>query len=91
LIEEDPLAERRVTVKAAVGLHARPAAVFVKAVNELKTPVTLRKPEGNPVNAGSILAVLTLNVQANDDVILESENEAALDKLVDVIENGLGE
>ena len=85
------MAERRVTVKAAVGLHARPAAVFVKAVNELKTPVTLRKPEGEPVNAGSILAVLTLNVQANDDIILQSEDETALDRLVDVIEHGLGE
>jgi phosphocarrier protein len=50
---------RNATVKAAVGLHARPAALFVRAVLETGLPVTISK-DGRPgVDARSLLEVMT--------------------------------
>lgn len=50
---------RKAIVHAAVGLHARPAAVFVRAVTETGLPVTISK-DGKPgVDARSLLEVMT--------------------------------
>jgi phosphocarrier protein len=46
-------------VQAAIGLHARPAALFVRAVHETGLPVTISK-DGRPrVDARSLLEVMT--------------------------------
>ncbi|MHA7223003.1 HPr family phosphocarrier protein [Arthrobacter sp. RHLT1-20] len=50
---------RKAIVTAAIGLHARPAAVFVRAVTETGLPVTISR-DGNPgVDARSLLEVMT--------------------------------
>lgn len=50
---------RNATVRAAVGLHARSAAVFVRAVTATGLPVTISK-DGKPgVDARSLLEVMT--------------------------------
>jgi phosphocarrier protein HPr len=50
---------RNAVVQAAVGLHARPAAVFVRAVHDTGLPVTISK-DGRPgVDARSLLEVMT--------------------------------
>ena len=41
------MAERTVTVESSHGLHARPAKLFVQAVQEKKIPVTIAV-EGGP-------------------------------------------
>jgi phosphocarrier protein HPr len=86
--------ERRVTVAAPEGLHARPAAVFVKAVTDAGTPVTIARPDaGEPVDARSILAVLSLDVRHGEQVVLRADGagaEAALDRLADLLA-GAGE
>jgi phosphocarrier protein len=43
--------ERIVTVASRVGLHARPAAVFVKAASAAPVPVTIAKEGKDPVSA----------------------------------------
>jgi phosphocarrier protein HPr len=80
--------ERIVTVASRVGLHARPAAVFVKAAGAAAVPVTIAKPGGNPVSARSILAVLGLDVRSGDDVVITAEGTGAddvLDHLADLL------
>ncbi|MGW6710715.1 HPr family phosphocarrier protein, partial [Streptomyces sp. NPDC054956] len=52
------MAERRVNVGWAEGLHARPASIFVRATTASGVPVTISKLGGDPVNAASMLAVL---------------------------------
>lgn len=81
------MSERRVTVASPVGLHARPAAVFVRAVAASGTPVTIRKEDGNPVDASSILAVLSLNVAHGDSVVLSASDDAesTLDSLAELL------
>lgn len=50
---------RTAIVKAPIGLHARPAARFVRAVHATGLPVTISK-DGRPgVDARSLLEVMT--------------------------------
>lgn len=56
------LVERTVTVASRSGLHARPAALFVKAATAQPVPVRLRVGDGPAADARSILAVLALRV-----------------------------
>lgn len=83
--------ERSVVIASPVGLHARPAALFVQAATASGLPVTIRKPGGEPVDARSILGVLTLNAAQGDEVVLAAEGEgaeAALDRLVGLLSSG---
>lgn len=76
---------RTVAVASAVGLHARPAAVFTAAVNDSGLEVTLALAGGEPVDAGSVLEVMTLGVKHGDPVTLSADGDGAdavLDRLV---------
>ncbi|WP_031162490.1 HPr family phosphocarrier protein [Streptosporangium roseum] len=76
------MAERQVTVEAEVGLHARPAATFVQTATKAQLDVTVAKGGGQPVNAKSILAVLSLDVRQGDTVVIKAEGEGA-DEILD--------
>jgi len=83
------MAERRAVVGSRIGLHARPAARFVKAAAKQPVKVTIAKAGAEPVDAASILDVVTLDVHGGEDVILTAEGdgaEQALDELVEVVE-----
>lgn len=84
--------ERRVTIASRVGLHARPAAIFVKAAAEQSAKVTIAKVDGDPVDAASILAVMTLGVEHGDEVVLSAEGDGAQEALAalgDLLERDL--
>ena len=80
--------ERHITVKAKDGLHARPAAIFVKTASDLGAPVMIAIQGKTPVPANSILAVMGLGVRFGDTVTLSSDSEQALDAL-DVLLSGV--
>ncbi len=76
---------RTAAVASAVGLHARPASVLTAAVNDSGLEVTLALDGGEPVDAGSILAVMTLGAKHGDPVTLSADGDGAdavLDRLV---------
>ncbi|MGH8839080.1 MAG: HPr family phosphocarrier protein [Jiangellaceae bacterium] len=84
--------ERTAIVASTVGLHARPAAVFVKAAGEQPAKVRIRKGDGEPVDAASILSIMTLGVEHGDEVVLSAEGDgadASLDALVTLLERDL--
>lgn len=84
--------ERTVVVGSEVGLHARPAALFVQAAAAQPVPVTIAKPGGQPVDARSILSVLTLDVRGGDKVVLSAEGDGAeevLDELAALVSRDL--
>ncbi|MGH8775407.1 MAG: HPr family phosphocarrier protein [Jiangellaceae bacterium] len=86
------MAERTVVVASKVGLHARPAALFVRAAAEQSTSVRIRRGDGAPVDAASILAIMTLGVEHGDEVVLEAEGDGAdesLDTLVALLQRDL--
>jgi phosphocarrier protein len=81
--------ERRAVVGSKIGLHARPAARFVKAAAKLPVAVTVAKEGKAPVSAASIIEVLALDVRGGEEVVLAAEGdgaEQALDELVAMVE-----
>ena len=83
---------RTVTVASSVGLHARPAALLASAVNDSGLDVTVALPDGDPVDAGSILEVMTLGAAHGDTVTLAAEGDGAdavLDSLVELLSRDL--
>jgi phosphocarrier protein HPr len=81
-VKEQVVAHRNVVIASKVGLHARPAALFTRAATAGGLQVTIRKGDGAPVSAASILSVLTLNVGCGDEVVLEAEGDGA-ERLLD--------
>jgi phosphocarrier protein len=76
--------ERRITVTSPVGLHARPASLFAQAAGGAAT-VTVSKPGGRPVNAKSILSLLSLDIRGGQEIVVQADGdnaEAVLEELV---------
>jgi phosphocarrier protein HPr len=73
--------EVTVTVGSSVGLHARPASLFVQAAARQPVPVTIAKSGGDAVDARSILLVLGLDARGGDQVVLSAEGDGADDAL----------
>ena len=66
-----------------LGLHARPAAEFVRAVHKFKCEVTICK-DGETFSGGSILEVLSANLDCGARIAIEAigpDAEPALTKL----------
>ena len=78
-----------VTVGSSVGLHARPADIISKAAAALDTDVTINKPDGNPVDAGSALMIMTLGAGCGDDVVVTSDDEAAMQRIASLVAQDL--
>src|SRR5438874_11479416 len=75
--------EREVTVLNKLGLHARPAAEFVRAARAFKSTIKIRK-NGEEYSASSILDVLSANCDFGSVMILVadgSDAEQALERL----------
>jgi phosphocarrier protein len=70
--------ERHVEVGSSSGLHARPAADFVRAAAAYPHKITIGRPDGPAVDAGSILSVLGLHVGSGEAVVLSAEDPAAV-------------
>ncbi|WP_432484885.1 HPr family phosphocarrier protein [Kineococcus esterisolvens] len=80
---------RTAVVGSRVGLHARPASLFVQAVVATGLPVTIAKGEGAAVDARSILMVMGLGAQHGESVTLAADGEGAeqaLEQLARLVE-----
>lgn len=85
--------EREFTINNKTGLHARPAAIFVETADRFVSEVELVF-DGINVNAKSIIGVLSLGIGNGDKAILRisgSDEEEAMEKLLQLIENNFGE
>ncbi len=83
---------RTVAIGSSVGLHARPAQIFVAAVQESGLAVTIAKVGGAPMDARSILGVMALGAKHADEVELAAEGDnadAVLDGLVELLKRDL--
>lgn len=86
------MAQRAVTVGSRIGLHARPASLFVQAAARQPARVKIAKNGGDPVDARSILLVLGLDVRGGDEVILSADGdgaEGALEELAALVASDL--
>ena len=85
--------EVTLTIRNKVGLHARPAALFVRTAGKFKSKVSAVK-DGREVNAKSILSVLTLGAEQGAVVTIRAEGEdevEAVEALQELVENNFGE
>jgi len=80
---------KSVTVGSAVGLHARPAAIISEAAADLDHEVTIGIPGDEPVDASSALLIMTLGAAKGDTVEVSSDDQAALDAIVALVEKDL--
>lgn len=62
--------QEQLIIKNEVGLHARPAAQFVKIAERYKSKVRLCK-DNIWVNGKSVLGILTLAAEQGSEIILE--------------------
>ena len=74
--ESNLILERKVTLTNEVGLHARPAAKFVKTAASFKCTVKVLK-NGNEADAKSITSILFLDVRKGDMVTIRATGEDA--------------
>jgi phosphocarrier protein HPr len=84
--------ERKVIVASRTGLHARPAAIFVKAAGEQPVPVLIGVGDKPAVRADSLLSVLSLGARKGTEVVLRAEGgqaEEALTSLADLLARDL--
>ncbi|WP_348788040.1 dihydroxyacetone kinase phosphoryl donor subunit DhaM [Leifsonia sp. NPDC080035] len=80
---------REVLVRNPQGLHARPAAEFVKLANTFPVKVTV-----NGKDAKSLLGVMSLGLVAGSTASIASADDGgaeAVDALADLVETGFGE
>jgi phosphocarrier protein HPr len=90
--EDTDMPERHAIVGSKVGLHARPAALFVQAVSRQPVKVTIAKLGAEPVDARSILSVLALDARGGDEVVLAADGDgadAALEELAALVARDL--
>jgi len=86
----------QVTIINKTGLHARPAADFVKEALKFKSSINIAKA-GRPdekVNAKSIVLVLSLSVANNERIEITAEGEdeqKAVQALIEIVNTGFGE
>lgn len=83
--------ERKVTIASATGLHARPAAIFVKAAAAQDVPVDIAVGDKR-VRAAGMLGVLSLGAECGTEVTLSAEGagaDAALDALAALLARDL--
>ncbi len=85
--------EITLVVEHKVGLHARPAAVFVQTAKKFKSDILVRKDE-KEVNAKSILSILTLGAGQGAVIHIKAsgaDEEAAVTALQELVKNNFGE
>jgi phosphocarrier protein HPr len=92
-MNEGPTEERRVRIQNRLGLHARPAAEFVKLAGKYDAEITVAK-EGLEVNGKSIMGVLMLAAEQGAEMTIRGEGKdaaAAVDALAELVDAGFGE
>ena len=86
------MASKTVIVGSAVGLHARPAAIIAEAAEAYDDEILLTLVGGDDdegVDAASSLMIMTLGAEKGAEVIVESDNEEAVEKIAALIEQDL--
>lgn len=81
------MAERETTVGPEEGLHARPAAQFVKAAKQFSSDIVVVKGD-REANAKSSLKIMTLGAKKGDEIKIRAEGddaEEAVEALIELI------
>ncbi|MEY3933595.1 MAG: hypothetical protein RLZZ606_194 [Actinomycetota bacterium] len=82
------MAKKTCTVGPEVGLHARPAADFVRLASLSNHSVTVSNRVGKKADGSSILAILSLGAKHGEELTIEvvgPDEDNVLDGLIRVV------
>ena len=85
--------ERQAPIVNSLGLHARPAAEFVKVANRFQAHITVTK-DGLEVNGKSIMGMMMLAAECGSSLLIKADGddaEAAVAALLALVAAGFGE
>ncbi|MCB1235430.1 MAG: HPr family phosphocarrier protein [Verrucomicrobiae bacterium] len=85
--------ERTYTIVNREGLHARPAAKFVKLTSGFESEIWVKKDD-DEVNGKSIMGLMMLAAEQGSSIAVIAEGsdaEEALDRIGALIENGFAD
>jgi phosphocarrier protein len=80
--------KQSLVIKAVEGLHARPAAEFVRLAGTSGHTVMIAKGDGPRVRGDSILSLLSLGVKHGERLTIEvtgAEEDSLLQSLISVV------
>lgn len=83
------MASKTVKVGSSVGLHARPASIIAEKAAEFDEEITIATPEEEPVDASSMMLIMTLGAECGTEVTVESENEDAVAAIAELVAKDL--
>ncbi len=87
------MVSRKVTISNPTGLHLRPAGILCMEAMKYKSRITFLFRD-HTANAKSVLSVLGACVKSGNEIELMcdgADEQEALEALIRIIENGLGE
>ncbi len=85
--------EKTFVISNKLGLHARPAAVFVQTANRFESSVEVQKEELN-IDGKSIMGIMTLAAEMGSSITVRATGRdavAAMDAIGKLIESNFGE
>ncbi len=85
--------DKKFTVKNKLGLHARPAAMFVQLANKFQCDIYIRKGR-QKVNGKSIMGLMTLAASPGSQVVVSAQGadaEQAILAIEKLFETNFGE
>jgi phosphocarrier protein len=85
--------EKTFVIGNKLGLHARPAAVFVQTANRFEASVEVQK-EDLKIDGKSIMGIMTLAAEMGSSITVRvtgKDAEAAMEALAKLIESNFGE
>lgn len=87
-VNPTPMATREFTIQNKLGIHARPAAQFVKTASKFASDISVEK-DGEEVDGKSIMGLMMLAAGHGSLIRVAAEGEdaeSALDAIADLIE-----
>jgi phosphotransferase system HPr (HPr) family protein len=90
------MVEKNVVVTHKVGLHARPASLFVQTANKFASAINVQNvsTHSDCVDAKSIIMVLTLGVMQNHELSIKADGpdaQNAVEALYQLVHSNFGE
>jgi len=85
--------ERIYQIKNTLGLHARPAALFVQITSKFQSSIRVSKND-HEVDGKSIMGLLTLAAEQGSSIKIKadgSDENEVLDKINEIVENKFNE
>ena len=85
--------EKELTIRNKMGMHARPAAQFVKRASKYKCDIWVEKDD-EPVNGKSIMGLMMLAAGRGETIKVITDGvdaEAAMADLEELVSSGFGD